>query len=97
MLFDFKVYTKVLIIRFLCKSNVETRFIASHTHQLKETRYSKTNKKLCSTEFLTANERQLTRIRESSYKKRKKAIADSVNGVTISKKYREYLKEEMGS
>ena len=35
--------------------------------------------------------------RESSYKKRKKAIADSVNGVTISKKYREYLKEEMGS
>jgi len=35
--------------------------------------------------------------RDSSYKKRKKAIADSVNGVTISKKYREYLKEEMGS
>ena len=33
----------------------------------------------------------------SSYKARKRAIEDSVNGVTLSKKYKEYLQENLGS
>ena len=33
----------------------------------------------------------------SSYKARKKAIEDSVNGITLSKKYQDYLRENLGS
>ena len=33
----------------------------------------------------------------SSYKARKKAIDDSVNGITLSKKYKDYLRENLGS
>lgn len=33
----------------------------------------------------------------ASYKARKKAIEDSVNGITLSKKYKDYLRENLGS
>ena len=33
----------------------------------------------------------------SSYKARKKSIESSVNGITLSKKYKEYLRENLGS